>query len=318
MRNRWIFLVVVCLVVLPGTAAGSEQSAATDDPGDRHRALREAVENIRIQYAPHTGVSEGFTYHFESNRPGLGIILRAGSYFPRNTSETGAEIMAVTPGSPADEAGLQPGDVVVAWNGEVLSEAEEEPYWSGGKASRELIARSRKLEEGDSVTLRILRDQEELEVTLVAREVDFMPSLAPELATRIRKGSDFDFHAAPVFAGKTGKAWFIPRGWLDMELVEINPELGSYFGSDTGVLVVRGPENDETLGLASGDVILRIGDREVKNPEHAMRILRSYEPDEELSIDIIRHGRSQTLSGTVPETSFGFDYRFWGSEERNQ
>mgnify|MGYP001814319113 FL=1 len=103
-----------------------------------------------------------------------------------------------------------------------------------------------------------------------------------------------------------------------MELVEINPELGSYFGSDSGVLVVRGPEDDETVGLASGDVILRIGDREVKNPEHAMRILRSYEPEEELSIDIIRHGRSETLTGTVPETSFGFDYHFWGSEEHDE
>ena len=35
-----------------------------------------------------------------------------------------------------------------------------------------------------------------------------------------------------------------------------------------------------------------------------MRILRSYNPDEELTIDIIRHGRSETLTGTVPETSF--------------
>jgi S1-C subfamily serine protease len=257
-------------------------------------------------------------YQFESNRPGLGIILPAGSYFPRGGTETGAEIMAVTPGSPADEAGLQPGDVVIAWNGEMLSEAGEESYWNGGKASRELIARSRKLDDGDSVTLRILRDEEDFEVTLVARKVDFMSSLAPELAARFREGADFEFHAAPVLAGKAGKAWFIPRGWLDMELVEINPELGSYFGSDTGVLVVRGPEDDETLGLASGDVILRIGDREVKNPEHAMRILRSYEPEEELSIDIIRHGRSETLTGTVPETSFGFDYHFWGSEEDDE
>jgi S1-C subfamily serine protease len=315
MRNRWIFLVVVGLVALPATGAGPEQSAATDDPGDRHRALREAVENIRIQYAPHTGVSEGFVYQFDASRPGLGIILRAGSFFPRGGSETGAEIMAVTPGSPADEAGLRPGDTVVAWNGESLAEVGEKTDWAGAQASRELVARSRKLEDGDSVTLRILRDENEFEVTLVARDVDFIPWLAPELADRIREGSDFEFHAAPVFAGKTGKAWFIPRGWLDMELVEINPELGSYFGSDTGVLVVRGPEDDETLGLASGDVILRIGDREVKDPEHAMRILRSYEPDEELSIDIIRHGRSQTLTGTVPESSFGFDYRFWDSQE---
>ena len=317
MRNRWVFLVVVCLVALPATGAGPEQSTAIDDPGDRHRALREAVENIRLQYAPYAEFSEGFAYQYGFNRAGLGIILRGASFNSRNEVEEGAEILAVTPGSPADEAGLQPGDVVVTWNGDRLAEPGKDDRWSTAPAWRELVTRSRALEEGDSVTLRYLRDEVELEVTLVAREVDFSPALVPKLAESFRKGSDFDFHAAPVLAGTTGKAWFIPRGWLDMELVEINPELGSYFGSDTGVLVVRGPEDDETLGLASGDVILRIGDREVKNPEHAMRILRSYEPDEELSIDIIRHGRSQTLIGTVPETSFGFDYRFWGSEERD-
>jgi hypothetical protein len=46
-----------------------------------------------------------------------------------------------------------------------------------------------------------------------------------------------------------------------------------------------------------------------------MRILRSYEPDEELSVDIVRHGRSMILTGTVPETSFRFDYRFREPEE---
>jgi S1-C subfamily serine protease len=317
MKNRLVLFAVACLVALPVAGIDIDERETTDDPGDRHRALREAVENIRVQYAPHVWDADGFVYRFDSSRPGLGIILLPGSYFPRSGPENGAEIMAVSPGSPADEAGLQPGDVVLAWNGEALSQGGEKGYWNGGKGSRELIARSRELEDGDSVTLRVLRDEDEFEVTLVAREVDFRPALAPEIAAQIREGSDFEFHAAPLLAGKTGKAWFIPRGWLDMELVEINPELGSYFGSDTGVLVVRGPEDDETLGLASGDVILRIGGREVKDPEHAMRILRSYEPDEELSIDIIRHGRSQTLTGTVPENSFGFDYRFWGSKERD-
>ena len=92
-----------------------------------------------------------------------------------------------------------------------------------------------------------------------------------------------------------------------MELVALNPELGEYFGADNGVLVVRAPKKDDTLGLQSGDVILRIGDREVKSPEHAMRILRSYEPEEELTLHVIRRGRSETLAGTVPKSPIDFD-----------
>lgn len=306
MRNHWILCAVVCLVALPVCGGDLGMIEDTDDPKDPHRALREAVADIRIRYAPGAGAYKEFTYHSGFNRPGLGMIIRSEFSFPRGEVEPGAEILAITPGSPADEAGLQPGDVVVAWNGETLAKAGKDPHWTAAEASRELVARSRELEEGDTVTLRYLRDEKELEVTLVAREIDFLPKSAAGFVGR----RDFDLSVAPGVVWQSAKPWFLPRGWLDMELVEINPELGEYFGSDTGVLVVRGPAEDEILGLASGDVILRIGNREVKNPEHAMRILRSYEPDEELSVDIIRHGRSETLTGTVPETSFRFEYRF--------
>ncbi len=311
MRNNWIIIAVVCLVTLPVCAGDPGKVEDTDDPKDPHRALRDAVQDIRVHYAPTAGVSNDFFYGEGFSRSGLGIIIGSVSSVLNGEGAAGAEILAVTPGSPADEAGLQPGDIVVAWNGESLVDGGKDPRWAAAEASRELVARSRELEEGDPVTLRYLRGGKELEVTLEARELDF--------GSTYRLGTagwpKVDGRAAPDVVWKSAKPWFLPRGWLDMELVEINPELGAYFGSDTGVLVVRGPKGDETLGLESGDVILRIGNREVKNPEHVMRILRSYEADEELSVDVIRHGRSETLTGTVPESSFRFDYRFQGSGE---
>ena len=148
---------------------------------------------------------------------------------------------------------------------------------------------------------------------MIARRLEFGPEIAAGWVAK--PGLEYRFE--PGVEWRSTAPWFLPRGWLDMELVEINPELGEYFGSKTGVLVVRGPEGDETLGLQSGDVILTIGGREVKNPEHVMRIFRSYEPEEALTIDISRHGRSETLSGTVPETSFRFDYRIGSRGEEN-
>jgi S1-C subfamily serine protease len=105
-----------------------------------------------------------------------------------------------------------------------------------------------------------------------------------------------------------------------MELVTLNPELGEYFGAERGVLVVRGPAENDILGLKSGDVILGIGGREVRSPEHAMRILRSFEPEEKLTVQIIRHRQSQTLTGKVPESPVDFNFRWnngdqWGSSE---
>ncbi len=311
MRKFWIVCAVVCFVSLQASGEGLGGIEGTEDPQDRHQALRDAVKDIRIHYAPRYGVNEASGYYSVSNRTGLGIMLNGGFFSGRDEAEQGAEILAVTPGSPADEAGLQPGDVIVAWNGEPLAKTGEGSQRMSAEATRELVSRSRELEAGDEISLRYLRDEVEHEVTLVAREVDFGPKLVAGFTGK----PDFDFKSVPGSVWRSAGQWFLPRGWLDMELVEINPELGEYFGSDHGVLVVRGPEGDETLGLASGDVILGIGGREVKNPEHVMRILRSYEPDEELSVDIIRHGRHETLTGTVPESSFAFDYRFRTSEE---
>ncbi len=63
---------------------------------------------------------------------------------PSGSAENdGATIVAVTPGLPADESGLQPGDVIVVWNGERLVETGKDRRWAAGQASRELIARSR-------------------------------------------------------------------------------------------------------------------------------------------------------------------------------
>ena len=39
----------------------------------------------------------------------------------------------------------------------------------------------------------------------------------------------------------------------------------------------------------------------MKSPTHAMRILRSYEPEERISIEIMRRGHRETVEGSVPE-----------------
>jgi S1-C subfamily serine protease len=235
----------------------------------------------------------------------LGIIL-GGAWIPEGGA-AGAVVIAVTPGSPADEVGLLAGDVITEFNGEDLVGDEDAGSIDSMRASRRLVELSRELEDGDKVLLVYQRDGSTKRVELVARRID----IGPKTVQRLR---DQDFRGAfPAYAPENyrwGGTWFLPRAWLDLELVTLNPELGEYFGADGGVLVVRGPTEDDILGLRSGDVILSIGGREVRSPEHAMRILRSYEPEEELTVQIIRHGRSQTLTGTVPDSPIDFDFRW--------
>jgi S1-C subfamily serine protease len=318
---KQLFSTVACVLLVaaaPLSADVIDDQESSSEAKSPHRELREAVAKIRSHYSPDYNAFVDYRLAGAGRHMRLGIILGPAAWKLAEQQEPGALIMAVTPGSPADAAGLLAGDVVKTFNGESLVEDTQDPSTASMRAARKLAELSRDLEEGDRVTLEYVRDGTRNRVDLVAREFEADAVIIGQLDNlKYPDGSRIGY-AFPKIATR---GWFFPHAWLDMELVALNPELGEYFGADGGVLVVKGPEDDDSLGLKSGDVILRIGDREVQSPEHAMRILRSYEPEEELILHIIRHKSSQTLTGTVPKSPVDFDYEWsfgdhWKPEER--
>jgi S1-C subfamily serine protease len=283
-----------------------------------HRELLDAVAKIRSYYSPGYNTFVDYRLAGTGRHMRLGIIVGPVIWKIAEQQEPGALIMAVTPGSPADVAGLMAGDVVTSFNAESLVDDIRDPRMASMRAARKLVELCQDLEDGDRVSLEYVRDGSRQRAALVAREFEIDPVVISQLGgLKMPDGS----RIGRAFPELAARGWFFPRAWLDMELVALNPELGEYFGADGGVLVVRGPEEDDSLGLKSGDVILRIGEREVRSPEHAMRILRSYEPEEELVLHIVRRQRSQTLTGTVPKSPVNFDYEwnsgdYWKPEDR--
>lgn len=83
-----------------------------------------------------------------------------------------------------------------------------------------------------------------------------------------------------------------------LEMVELNPELGAYFGTEEGVLVLDVDEN-VTLGLRPGDVVVSIGGRTVDEVADMQRILASYVEDEAVDFGIWRNGARATVVGTI-------------------
>ena len=83
-----------------------------------------------------------------------------------------------------------------------------------------------------------------------------------------------------------------------LEVIEMKPGLGSYFGTDVGVLVTEVDEGS-TLGLEPGDVVVKVGDREVDTPESLRRILERFAGDEEITFEIRRQGRDTTVTGRL-------------------
>ena len=92
--------------------------------------------------------------------------------------------------------------------------------------------------------------------------------------------------------------FFMTDALGDLELAPLNADLGSYFGTTEGTLVIRVPEGS-TLGLKGGDVILSVDGRKPSSPASLMRILRSYEAGESIKLEIIRQKKRETVAGKL-------------------
>ena len=114
----------------------------------------------------------------------------------------------------------------------------------------------------------------------------FVPG--PEADVRVFGGPG----ASGLVVGRLGGARY------GVELVELNPSLGAYFGTEAGVLVADVTE-ESPLGLRPGDVVLRVGDREVATPERMLRILGTYGDDEAVTLRIRRDDREMDVEGRV-------------------
>ena len=86
-----------------------------------------------------------------------------------------------------------------------------------------------------------------------------------------------------------------------MELADLSPALGQYFGTSQGVLVIRVPHDGDFLKLQDGDVILGIDGRVPENGSHATRILRSYQPGEKIHLKVMRQKKTLELEATLPQ-----------------
>jgi len=227
-----------------------------------------------------------------SNGPVLGITI--GGNDEDDEPVEGVAVQGTSPGGPAEEAGIQAGDVIVSINDESLAAANAQA------ANEKLLDFMQGVEEGDELDIEFLHNGLEgsrVSTRLVPRAIgnhvfafDFDGSGLAPTAPRFRSGSPgmMDF----VWIAEDG-------GFGDMELVSLTDQLGSYFGTSEGLLVVRAPENEE-LKLVDGDVIISIDGRKPRSVAHAMRILASYQGGEELSLEIMRDKRRETVDIDVP------------------
>jgi membrane-associated protease RseP (regulator of RpoE activity) len=201
----------------------------------------------------------------------------------------GARVREVSPGGPAEQAGVRAGDTILAVNGTDVR----------GKASaRRVVELLHDLKPGDKVSLRISRDGKVRDLTVTARPGMDDLFLAMPRALGLQLPDLPDFKGLSAWGGPV----IIAGPVADMELAKLTPALGRYFGKNSGVLVVRAPP-DGALGLQDGDVILSIDGRKPIDSSHVIRILGSYDPGEKMTIEVLRLHRKVSVATTIPARS---------------
>ena len=205
-------------------------------------------------------------------RIGLGVVMA-----PNNTN--GVKIAAVSPKGPAKDAGLQAGDVITAINGKTIAGKDQ----AGVDQARAALAN---LKEGQTVKLAYTRSGKAANATLKAAKIE--PQMIVNRETRtMGPGGE----RAPAFTYATR--------WHGLNMAELNPQLGRYFGANSGVLVLS--PKTEFPQLQAGDVITKVDGKAVLKSRDVLEAMRGRKEGDKVALSILRDRKAQTVSITLPK-----------------
>jgi S1-C subfamily serine protease len=316
---------------LAATPAAAPRAAADAPPADTAQARRD-LEQMREQMREMSHKmaelsarlgdvgprAYAYRYIGDPDRAMIGVV------FSDDEDARGVRVDAVTPGGPAEKAGLRHGDIVASIDGKAIAEGDRD----------EAPSALRNLKVGQSVKLGIVRDGKRSELTVKAerrepynfafafdgdqpyfkqfdklqalQRLDGDALLPPDFDKHVQERVERAMQQAHVaeHAGEAASRALehlrFSSPWWGLNLTSLNPDLGGYFGSDHGVLVLSA-DTDALKPLKSGDVLLEIEGRKVDRPEDALRLMREHAGDE-VKVQVLRQHKPLTLSMRAPES----------------
>lgn len=202
----------------------------------------------------------GFTRSFSENRTFLGVST--------TVAEKGAKVVSVTPGSPAEKAGLQKDDVIIR-----INETKIENPDGLSKFIREQ-------KKGDKVTVHVLRNNKE-----------------QKLSATLEENNTFNFNfEMPEIATLGNMDFFMTRG----------PRLGIRAqdleeGDGAKILGIDEDSPAQKSGLKENDIIQSVDGKPVKSVDDLVKITREAGEKSSFDFKVSRDGKTQSLTLKIPK-----------------
>ena len=183
----------------------------------------------------------------------------------------GALVGSVTSGGPAAKAGLEPGDIIIEFNGKPVQRRDQ------------LVSLVVGTKPGTAVPVKILRDKQERSFTITVDELD----LENETARTARRPSD-----NPGVEEATGFGIELsPLTAQDARSLRLPPDTEGVLVSDVDVGGAA-----QRAGISRGDVILQVNRRPVTTPQEATRALAQVPSGGTAFLLVLRNGQENFVT----------------------
>jgi len=203
------------------------------------------------------------------------------------SEERGVLISRVEPDSPASKAGLQVSDVLLEYNGQRIDGTEQ------------FVRLVRETPVGRKVKLLVWRAAKPLtlEAVIETRKMRMpSPSMPQNFSFQFPDVGDLRNLPRPELAWRTGV--------LGIECQSIGDQLAEYFGVKQGVLVLEVGKDTPAgkAGLKAGDVITRIGERQVATPGELISAVHD-RSSKDLKVTLVRDRKETSFNVSVDESA---------------
>lgn len=211
----------------------------------------------------------------------------------------GVIVKSVIPDSPADEAGLKQGDIILKFAGKKVRNADE------------LVESVSQHKAGDKIDIVLIRDGDKKTLVVELDNRDDHDSYAKAYNNYNKALQWFDKN------GPKSYSWQYQRDdskysdtYIGLSLQNLNSQFGEYFGVEDGrgalITEVLAESPAEKAGLKAGDVIIEIDGNKVEGPNDVQEAVQEADEGDEIEVAVLRDKAEKTFKLEVAEAPDNF------------